>query len=55
VKIRPEGVELFHENRSTDGQTDGHYEANSRFSQFLWTLLKWKLIGITFKDPARTH
>jgi len=30
MKIRPVGAELFHE----DGQTDGHDEANSRFSQF---------------------
>jgi len=30
VKIRPVGAELFH----ADGRTDGHDEANSRFSQF---------------------
>jgi len=30
MKIRPVGAELFH----VDGQTDGHGEANGRFSQF---------------------
>ena len=30
MKIRPVGVELFHE----DGQTDRHDEATNRFSQF---------------------
>jgi hypothetical protein len=30
IKIRPQGAELFH----ADGRTDGHDEANSRFSQF---------------------
>jgi len=30
TKIRPVGAELFH----TGGRTDGHDEANSRFSQF---------------------
>jgi len=30
MKIHPVGAELFHENR----QTDGHDEANNRFSQF---------------------
>jgi hypothetical protein len=30
IKIRPVGAELFR----TDGQTDRHDEANSRFSQF---------------------
>jgi hypothetical protein len=29
MKIRPVGAELFHVN----GQTDTHYEPNSRFSQ----------------------
>jgi len=29
-KIRPMGTELFH----TDGRTNRHDEANSRFSQF---------------------
>ena len=32
MKIRPVGVELF--CVLTDGRTDGHDEANSRFSQF---------------------
>jgi len=30
MKIRPVGVELFHADR----RTDGHDEANLRFSQF---------------------
>jgi hypothetical protein len=30
MKIRPEGAELSH----ADGRTDGHGEANSRFSKF---------------------
>jgi hypothetical protein len=30
MKISVVGAELFH----TDGRTDGHDEANSRFSQF---------------------
>ena len=30
MKIRPKEAELFH----TDRRTDGHDEANSRFSQF---------------------
>ena len=30
MKIRLVGVELFHADR----QTDGHYEPNSRFTQF---------------------
>jgi hypothetical protein len=30
MKIRPVTAELFH----ADGRTDGHGEANSRFSQF---------------------
>ena len=30
MKLRPVGAELFH----ADGQTDGHDEGNSRFSQF---------------------
>jgi len=35
VKIRSEGVELFH----ADGQTDTHDETNSRFSKFCETRL----------------
>jgi hypothetical protein len=31
MKIHPVGAELFR----ADGQTDGHYEAYSHFSQFL--------------------
>ena len=33
-KIRPLGAELFHAGRWKEGRTDGHYEANCRFSQF---------------------
>ena len=31
MKIRPVGGELFHADGQTDGQTDSHDEANSRF------------------------
>jgi hypothetical protein len=34
MKIRPVGAELLHVDERTDGRTDGHDEANSRFSQF---------------------
>ena len=34
IKIHPVGDELFHEDTQTEGQTDRHDEANSRFSQF---------------------
>jgi len=34
VKIRPMGAELFHAEGRTERQTDGHDEANSRFSKF---------------------
>jgi len=34
MKIRPVGSELFHADERTDGWTDGHNEANSRFSLF---------------------
>jgi hypothetical protein len=33
MKIRPLGSELFHADGQTEGQTDRHDEANSRFSQ----------------------
>ena len=33
MKIGPEGAELSHVDDRTDGQTDRHDEANSRFSQ----------------------
>ena len=38
------GAELFYADRRTDGRTDGHDEANSRFSQFCkqaWKLIKY--------------
>jgi hypothetical protein len=38
IKIRPVGAELLRE----DVQTDGHDEANSRFSQFCERALKKK-------------
>jgi len=31
MKIRPVGAELFHADIQTDGRTDRHDEANSRF------------------------
>jgi hypothetical protein len=34
MKFRPLGAELFHADGRTDGQTDRHDEANSRFSQY---------------------
>jgi hypothetical protein len=34
MKIRPVGSELFHADGQTDGMTDRHDEANSRFTQF---------------------
>jgi hypothetical protein len=33
MNIRPVGAELFHEDGRTDGQTDRHGKANSRFMQ----------------------
>ena len=33
-EMRPVGAELFHEDKRTVRQTDGHDEANSRFSKF---------------------
>ena len=34
IIIRPFGAELFHTDRRTNGRTDGHDEANSRFSKY---------------------
>ena len=34
MKIRAVGPELFHAKGRTDGSTDRHDEAKSRFSQF---------------------
>jgi hypothetical protein len=34
MKIGPAGAELFHADKRTDGRTDGHDEASSRFLQF---------------------
>jgi len=34
MKIRPVEAELFHVDRRTDGRTDRHDEANSRFTKF---------------------
>jgi hypothetical protein len=34
IKIRPVEAELFHADGQMVGQTNGHDEANSRFSQF---------------------
>ena len=33
IQIRPVGAEFLHTDGRTDGQTNGHDEANSRFSQ----------------------
>ena len=38
MKIRPAGAELFY----VDGGTDGHDDANSRFSQFCKRAWKWQ-------------
>ena len=52
IKIRPEGVELFH----ADERTDGHEEANSRFSQFgeralkIMKNMKWRRISNQVKQ-----
>jgi hypothetical protein len=34
IKIRPVGAELFHADGQTEGRSQWHDEANSRFSQF---------------------
>jgi hypothetical protein len=34
MKIRPVGAELLHADGQKGGRTDGHDEANNRFSQF---------------------
>ena len=34
MKIRPVRAELFNADERTEEQTDRHYEANSRLSQF---------------------
>jgi hypothetical protein len=34
MKICPVGAELFDADRQTDGRTDRHDEANTRFSKF---------------------
>jgi len=34
MKLGPVGAEFFHADRQKDVRTDGHDEANSRFSQF---------------------
>ena len=39
-KIRPVAAELFH----ADGRTDGHDEANNRFSQFYENASKGRLV-----------
>jgi hypothetical protein len=35
IKIRQVGAQLFHADRRTDGRTERHDEANSRFLQFV--------------------
>jgi hypothetical protein len=34
MKLFPLATELFVKDERTDGQTEGHNEANNRFSQF---------------------
>jgi hypothetical protein len=47
MKIVPVGAELFDaDGGRTDGQTDGHDETNSRFSQFYERA--WKLYLLLF-------
>jgi len=45
MKIRPVGIELFHANGRTDGQTDRHDDANGRFSKFCERAVKKKQIN----------
>jgi hypothetical protein len=45
IDRRPMGAELFHSDRQTDGRTDRHDEANSRFSQFCES--SWKIRSAT--------
>jgi len=40
IKIHPVAAELFHANRRTDGRTERHDEAISRFFKILRTRLK---------------
>ena len=47
IKIRPVGAELFHVDGSTDRRTDGHDEANSRFSQFCERASKYRPVLLT--------
>jgi hypothetical protein len=43
MKVRPVGADLFHAEGRMDERTDGHVEANGRFSQFCERALKrWK-------------
>jgi len=42
MKIRPVGAEMAH----AGGRTDGHGEANSRFSQFCEHAKKTLLLGV---------
>jgi hypothetical protein len=34
IEVSRVGAELFHAHRQTEGRTDGHDAANSRFPQF---------------------
>ena len=42
MKIHPVGTELFRADMQTDGLTDRHEEANSRFSQLCESAYKLK-------------
>jgi len=46
MKIHPVGAELFHVDRWKEGRTDGHDEANSRFSKFCERALKYDQHGL---------
>jgi hypothetical protein len=58
MKSRPLGAELFHVDGRTDGQTDRHNEANSRFSQFYDGRLKTEVYeksnGIILDTKVKT-
>jgi len=58
MKIPPVEDELSHAQRWTDGSTDGHDEANIRFSQFCeWAQKLRSLNGleIFFQKPDESY
>ena len=52
MKIPHLGAESFHADRRAGGRTDGHYEANSRFSQFCERALKAAFILMGLSKEA---